>query len=602
MKSKLFEWCFSMKELKKLFSSPLPSTRSGVFYNTFPYPTKISPESIAVYIATLTRPGDTVLDAFGGSGSTGIAALLCEHPTEQMMKIAGELGVSPVWGRRNAVLYEVGTYGSFAAKTLMSRLPADEFQEAVNDFVQHAKSELNHYYFAKDNDGREGVIRHIIWTDILICPDCNAEVSYFEEATSHSPVKFKKFVKCPHCDHVHKVDEMSFATEEYYDALLQKWMIRKKRVPAWVYGTTNGNNWNRAANDDDRALLQQIEEEAYDEDDFPREIQWGELQRSGYHFGITHLHHFYTKRNYMVMYRLWNATEKYPQKIANALKLLLLSYNATHCTLMTRVVAKKNAKDFVLTSAQSGVLYISRMPVEKNILLGLQRKLVPFYNAYKLLENCSGRINIHNSTSEQIEEDSDSIDFVFTDPPFGDFIPYAEVNQINELWLNNVTNRNDEIIISPSQHKDIMAYQEMLTRVFRGINRVLKPKASAAVVFHAAKAEIWDAFENVLADSGFSVCMTSILDKKQASFKQVVSDGSVQGDPLILLQTEHSEHNGEITDKEILDGLIEENRRQGKVDERRIYSLYINRCLESGMTVSLDAKDAYAYIKCALEG
>ena len=54
---------------------------------------------------------------------------------------------------------------------------------------------------------------------------------------------------------------------------------------------------------------------------------------------------------------------------------------------------------------------------------------------------------------------------VFTDPPFGDFIPYAEVNQINELWLDNVTNREDEIIISESQNKSLDDYKEMLTEI-----------------------------------------------------------------------------------------------------------------------------------------
>ena len=73
-----------MTNLKKLFENPLPSARSGAFFNAFSYPTKISPESIAVYIASITEPGDTVLDAFGGSGSTGIAALLCEYPTDNM--------------------------------------------------------------------------------------------------------------------------------------------------------------------------------------------------------------------------------------------------------------------------------------------------------------------------------------------------------------------------------------------------------------------------------------------------------------------------------------------------------------------------------------
>ena len=107
-----------MRNLEKLFSKPLPSTRGGSFYNTFPYPTKISPEAIAVYIASATNPDDTVLDAFAGSGSTGIAALLAEHPTEKMLETANSLGVEPIWGKRNAILYEIGTYAAFATKTI----------------------------------------------------------------------------------------------------------------------------------------------------------------------------------------------------------------------------------------------------------------------------------------------------------------------------------------------------------------------------------------------------------------------------------------------------------------------------------------------------
>lgn len=44
-------------------------------------------------------------------------------------------------------------------------------------------------------------------------------------------------------------------------------------------------------------------------------------------------------------------------------------------------------------------------------------------------------------------EKTGSIDFVFTDPPFGDFIPYAEVNQINELWLNHTTDREKRLLV-----------------------------------------------------------------------------------------------------------------------------------------------------------
>ena len=126
----------TMQNIEKLFSKPLPSTRGGAFYNTFPYPTKISPEAIAVYIASATNPNDTVLDAFAGSGSTGIAALLAEHPTDKMIEIARGLGVEPVWGKRNAVLYEIGTYATFAIKTITNRLRAKEYADAVNDFIK----------------------------------------------------------------------------------------------------------------------------------------------------------------------------------------------------------------------------------------------------------------------------------------------------------------------------------------------------------------------------------------------------------------------------------------------------------------------------------
>ena len=588
--------------LMKLFSKPLPSTRSGAFYNTFPYPTKISPEAIAVYIASLTEPGDTVLDAFGGSGSTGIAALLCEYPTIKMKKLAKEFDINPKWGKRNAVIYEISTYGPFAARTLTNRLKANEFKSAVKDFIQQAENELNWYYRTKDPYGNEGIIRHIIWSEMLICPSCGNELSYFDNGTSRNPVQFLKTIKCPYCQETHDIQSFKPALERVYDSLLNKYTIRKKRVPAWVYGTTNGKNWDRKANDDDRNFMQSLEKKNYEPSDIPKEICWGELHRAGYHLGITHLHQFYTKRNYSVMYRLWRLTEQYPDKVRDALQLLLLSYNATHCTMMTRVVAKRNSKDFVLTGAQSGVLYISRLPVEKNILLGLKRKYASFYEAYSLLEKCTGELIVHNSSSEKMEETMDSIDFVFTDPPFGDFIPYAEVNQINELWMKRTTDRSKEIIISSSQEKSISDYQHMLTNVFSGIARVLKQDHYVAVVFHAAKAKIWEAFENAIMDSGLAVCTASILDKKQASFKQVVSTASVQGDPLVLLKAAKQEKNDKLEDQNILDVLIEKFSNFGSIDERRIYSLYVNECLKRRQVVALDAKDAYAYIRSFIEG
>lgn len=586
-----------MSDIRTIFERPLPATRSGAFFNTFSYPTKISPESIAIYIAATTRPGETVLDTFSGSGSTGIAALLCEHPTERMKELASDLGIDPVWGPRNAIGYEIGTYGSFAAKTISNRLKANEFKKAVADFVGKAGEQLMHYYSTVDPDGKTGMIRYIIWSEILLCPYCGGEISFFERGTKRNPVIFEKDIICPHCGKETSVDEMKFQTEEYMDGLTGELEMRKKRLPSWVYGTTNGKNWDRPATNEDLEKAAAIEQEMQDLDDLPKEIQWGELHRNGYHFGISYLHQFYTPRNYLIMHKLWDAANTYSSKVRDALRLLLLSYNASHCTLMTRVVAKKNAKDFVLTGAQSGVLYISKLPVEKNIIFGLERKSKPFYEAYKLLENCTGDYFIKNKSSEKLDEEENTIDFVFTDPPFGDFIPYAEVNQINELWLEKTTDRKKEIIISTSQNKGISDYQEMLSKVFSEIKRVLKDSSYAAVVFHAAKAQVWSAFENSISDAGLNIELTNILDKKQASFKQVVSEASVQGDPLLLL-SKKIQKKGKFEDEEdIMERIILSMEEENNFDERRVYSLYVNECLRKNIRVTYDAKDAYILIR-----
>ena len=32
---------------------------------------------------------------------------------------------------------------------------------------------------------------------------------------------------------------------------------------------------------------------------------WGDIYRTGYHFGVTHTHHFYSDRNLLIIARLW---------------------------------------------------------------------------------------------------------------------------------------------------------------------------------------------------------------------------------------------------------------------------------------------------------
>ena len=581
-------WRFELEDrLTTLYDHALPSFRTGVFFNTYAYPTKITPESIAIYIATHTRPGDTVLDAFSGSGATGLAALMCEHPTSDMEDIAKKLGVQPEWGARNACLYDISTYGTFAARVMTDPPKAKDFKRAAESLLETVSNELGWMYETEDSSGNKGRIRHIVWSSVLVCPKCGKEFAYYDGMVSWNPLAINSVGTCPHCGQQIAASECAYVTDNFWDCLLGKEVCQRRRQPMLVYGETGSKRWRRQANASDFDQIRRVNEIAYNSDIEPQEIKWGELRRSGYHFGMTHLHHFYTKRNYLIIEALWRASEAFENKMRDALRLLILSYNATHSTLMTRVVVKHNSHDFVLTGAQSGVLYVSNLPVEKNILKGLARKIKPFMRAFDYVGKCTGQVVIHNQSSSNMAEERGSIDYTFTDPPFGDFIPYAEVNQINELWLGRTTDRNDEAIVSPSQGKGIDDYGNMLESSLREAARVLKDDGLMTLVFHSSKAEIWQVMAKAIKAAGLTVRATSHLAKVQDSFKQVVSSSSVKNDSLILL----SKDKGDSESVSRMHGASDPYSSMD--DPRAVYAAYVNDCLERGVPVEMDAREAY---------
>jgi len=581
--------------VKNLYKAPLPSARTGPLYNAFSYPTKISPETIAVFIATHTKPGATVLDAFGGSGTTGLAAMLCDRPTEAMRKMAQDMGVIPEWGPRNAHLFEIGKLGSFIAKTLCAPPDPAVFSNAVGELCRQAKEKIGWLYAATDPLGNEGTLRHAIWSDVLICPGCGEENCYWEAAVRHKPLSMSQSFVCHGCRQTRPIDACERAFETARDAFGKRHETRK-RVLVRVYGQTGKTKWQRPPTQEDLKTVAAAKRADLPESAPDAELVWGDLHRAGYHRGIKRLHHFYTRRNFLAVATLWELASKFPKNVRDALRLLILSYNSSHSTLMTRVVIKKGQNDLVLTGAQSGVLYISGLPVEKNVIEGIARKAKSFRDAFALVHGSNSHVQVFNRTSEQMGLPDASVNYVFTDPPFGDYIPYAELNQINEIWLGETTDRSKEIIVSNAQKKGVDTYERMMANVFGEMARVLKPDSTATVVFHSAHSEIWRALVAAYSQAGFTVAAASVLDKIQASFKQVVSTVSVKGDPLLLLTKATPKAASRKTCRQVAEEIVLE---AGKEDPQMLYSRFVGRCLETGVLINMDAREFYALAKKA---
>lgn len=583
--------------LGHLYSTPMPSRRSGAVYNAFSYPTKIDPEAIALFVAAHTSPGDTILDVFAGSGTTGIATRLCEHPTAEMMRRASELRLPVQWGPRNAVLYELSVVGALLSRTMCDPPDPAAFQAAARRVVTAAADEYGWMYEAEAPDGAVGTLRHAIWTDVLVCPRCEHEITYWDLAVARKPLSLQKAAECRSCGVVLNTSEAPRVTEITGDPVTGMDSSQRRRVLAHVYGRTGRATWQRPAQQSDLDLIARVLDLPVPPDVPSGAIRWGDLYRSGYHQGIERFHHFYTRRNLIALGALWAAIDDEPEDLRDALRLLVLSYNATHSTLMTRVVVKNGMKDFVLTGAQSGVLYVSSLPVEKNVIDGVRRKIETFRSAFMTSHGGSGTVRVVNASSTHLDLADRSIDYVFTDPPFGGFIPYSEINQLNEAWLGVTTDDTEEAIVSPAQGKSVTEYGALMKRVFAEVARVMRPDAAATVIFHSSKPDVWAALGGAFGSAGLVVERTSVLDKTQVSFKQVVSEGSTRGDAIFLL-THGTEARPSGSAVDLAQAIVDLRALHGQDSTpQHLYSRYVARCVEEGRAVELSAPDFYAHLK-----
>lgn len=581
----------------QLYLRPVTSSRSGPLYNAFSYPTKIDPEAIALFLASHTAPNDMVLDVFAGSGTTGIAAKLCESPTLKMQERARDLGLPVKWGPRSVTLYELSVVGALLAQIMSDPPDPEAFERSARRIVHRASDQLPWLYEGMDGDHGTGRLRHMIWTDVLVCDSCRASSSFWDLAVAREPLRIRRVGTCPECGAHIKLDTAERLTESGSDPILDEPLVGRLRRPVFAYGRTGSHTWKRPVQRSDLEVLERVEATAIPPGVPTQQVFWGDLYRSGYHQGISRVHHFYTRRNLIALGTLWNAIDDEPSDLRPALRLLVLSYNASHSTLMTRVVVKRGLSDFVVSGAQSGVLYVSSLPLEKNVFEGVARKIGTFRRAFDITHGGQSTVRVVNGSSTTLDLPDNSVDYVFTDPPFGDFIPYAEINQINEAWLGGMTQRSDEAIISPAQGKAVSDYAALMKGVFAEVSRVMKPHALATVVFHSSKAEVWGALGDALRSAGLVTARTSLLDKTQVSFKQVVSEGGTRGDAVFLLRKGAIGHPS-IASSEVKHVIARLRDLYGStLNAQHMYTRYVAECLEDGRPVELGSNDFYEALR-----
>jgi len=193
---------------------------------------------------------------------------------------------------------------------------------------------------------------------------------------------------------------------------------------------------------------------------------------------------------------------------------------AWHGTKMRRFNARGGQRPL------TGTLYIPQLSSEVNVLEVMRHKIAQlqrYYRAYRPHTPELPALLLGSATSLSGIADA-SVDYVFTDPPFGSNIYYADCNLIWESWLGRLTDSEEEAVVNRARTiekggKSLERYAELMNGAMREIARVLKPGAWATVVFHNTDAAIWKTIRDAASLAGFAFHEATSLDRKQQSHK-----------------------------------------------------------------------------------
>ncbi|MGW5286059.1 hypothetical protein [Rhodococcus pyridinivorans] len=246
-------------------------------------------------------------------------------------------------------------------------------------------------------------------------------------------------------------------------------------------------------------------------------------RRSALHLRDIHnVSDFWSHRSKLALSELWYQINLVPDSNARSALQFAFTNTAWHATKMRRYNASGGQRPL------TGTLYIPQLIAEGNIFEIFRhqvRQVSRFYATHPGLHYGEGIVLARQSSATDLSWlPTSSVDYVFTDPPFGANLFYGDCNVVWEAWLGDVTDLADEIVVNRSLPvtaggKTITDYEKLLGDAFTEVRRVMSPTARVSVVFHNADDKVWSALLSATDRAGLAQTGVSILDKVQRSMK-----------------------------------------------------------------------------------
>jgi 16S rRNA G966 N2-methylase RsmD len=630
------------------FAADVSEGKSGYIYTAHSYHTKVPHKAVMRYILHYTDPGDIVFDGFCGTGMTGVAAQLCGdrekvqglgYLVDDDGIVDGAEAISRL-GARKAVLVDLSPAATFIAHNYNAPIDAAAFQREAKRILDEVQEEIGWMYETwhdtsgenctevggarygapvqrtETDDGQrvKGRISYTVWSEVLICPQCSGEVIFYEAALDEDG-RVKRTFECPHCGAAVTKDSLEKHYVTKFDPVLSRPVRTLKRIPVMIEYKVGRTKYQKQPDEHDREILERIDVLSMPVGFPTQKIPFMHMthQRAVMaNYGVTHLHHFFSPRARHALSLLWTKASEMPDPRLRSFMLftveqavwgmsLLNRYSPTHYSQVNRYL--------------TGVYYISSNIAEVSpwyILKGKSKRLT---RAFAGSQTQAGRIAIATQSASNSPALENGIDYIFTDPPFGENIYYADLNYLVESWHRVWTESEPEAIVDQARKKALQDYQNLMREAFVQFYGWLKPGHWMTVVFHNSHNAVWNAIQEALLSAGFMVADVRTLDKKSKSYRQVTAASAAKQDLVIstykprtgferrFLEQAGTEEGAWAFIRQHLEQLpiaVEQDGALEVVAERQNYLLYDRMVafhIQRGFSVPLGAAEFYAGLK-----
>lgn len=481
--------------------------RSDPVYNAHAYLTKVPISAIEPFLTAFTSPGDVILDMYGGSGMTGVAAAM--H------------------GRR-AEVRDISALGQHIGSNYMNLVDAVELRTQAKKIMNAAKIRLGDLYAVKCGGcSRAATLSRTVWTFVYECGRCHAPVNYYG-ALRVADWK-KSATKCTACGEAfitrgsRRVEEVpmldTIACE--CSSKLRDW----EHVDPLYLVSDDAPRWPGVSIGETRQMFQS-----------------SALRKHG----LLTTDAFFSKRNLTVLSALREEIERVEDESIRSKLLFVFT------AILSRASKRYQWHPKRPLNAANQNYYVAPVFYEWNVYDLFERKVEAAVRSDAYLRSRMkelgvsepGKFNYAIGSANDLDLEDGSVDYIFTDPPFGSNIFYSDMNLFQEAWLGTFTDDTREAVVDRSRRgksRGAERYEDLIVGSLREASRLLRPDGWLSIVFSNSDGEMWALMQRAIRKAGFSLGEVTLLNKGQRSVKGLSSgfENVVTADLVLSMQKDN---------------------------------------------------------------